>query len=135
MIRISLQLSCLAICFAAASGCSTDTKNGTVAGNVTLDGQPLQTGLIRYVPADGQTASGDAQITNGKYSTTTPIGEKRVSISSPKVVGKKKMYETADSPVVDIIQELLPPKYNAQSTLTLTVKPGKQEQPYDLTSK
>jgi hypothetical protein len=134
MISALLRLSCLLACIALASGCSTDTKNGTVAGNVTLDGQPLPTGLIRFVPADGQTATADATITDGKFTATMPVGEKRVSISSPKVVGKRKMYETADSPTVDSIQELLPPKYNAQSTLTITVKPGNQEQPYELTS-
>jgi len=135
MISALLRFSFLAAFIIVAAGCSTDTKNGTVIGTVTLDGQPLQSGLIRFVPADGQTATADAPITDGKFSATMPIGEKKISISSPKVVGKRKMYETADSPMVDTIQELLPPKYNAQSTLTITVKAGKQDQPYDLTSK
>jgi hypothetical protein len=64
-----------------------------------------------------------------------PVGEKKVSISAPKVTGKRKMYDTPDSPTVDVVEELLPPQYNRQSTLTLTVKPGKQEQTYDLKSK
>jgi len=129
------QLSFFVVCATLSCGCSTDTKNGTVAGMVTLDGQPLEKGLIRFTPADGQTATADATIAAGKFSATMPVGEKRVSLSSPKVVGQRKMYETADSPMVDMIQELLPPKYNSQSTLTITVKSGNQEQAYDLTIK
>jgi hypothetical protein len=117
------------------AGCSADTEHGTVTGTVTLDGQPLQNGIIHFVPADGRTATADEPIADGKFSIKVPVGEKKVSISAPKVTGKRKMYDTPDSPTVDVVEELLPPQYNRQSTLTLTVKPGKQEQTYDLKSK
>ncbi len=116
-------------------GCSADAKHGTVSGTVTLDGQPLKSGTIRFDAADGRTAAADASITDGKYSVKMPPGEKRVSITSPKVIGKKKMYDTPDSPVVDVTEELLPKRYNAQSELTLTVKLGDQDAPFDLKSK
>ena len=110
-------------------------KHGTVEGRVTLDGQPLKTGIIRFVPADGQTASADAQITDGKFTAKVPVGEKKVSISAPKVVGQRKMYNTPESPTIDTIEELLPAQYNAQSTLTLTVTSGSQQPPtFDLKS-
>lgn len=129
----------LLLCWALigiSAGCSADTKNGTVTGNVTLDGQPLKAGTIRFDAADGGTAAADASITDGKFTATMPPGEKRVSITSPKVVGKKKMYDTADSPVIDITEESLPNRYNAQSDLKLSVKLGNQEAPpFDLKSK
>ena len=64
-----------------------------------------------------------------KYSAKLQPGDKRVAITSPKVIGKKKMYDTPDSPVVDVTEELLPKRYNAQSELTLTVKLGNQDAP------
>jgi len=106
-------------------GCSPDAKNGTVAGGVTIDGQPLKSGTIRFDAVDGGTVAADASIADGKFTATMPPGEKRVSITSPKVVGKKKMYDTADSPVIDITEESLPRRYNAQSELKLSVKLGK----------
>jgi hypothetical protein len=101
---------------------------------VTLDGNPLEAGLIRFVPADGQTATADGTITNGAFTAKVPVGEKQISISAPKVVGKRKMYETPDSPTVDVVQELLPERYNLRSELTYTVEPGEQEKDFALTS-
>lgn len=124
----------LVTCCVVAVGCTTDAEHGTVSGSVTLDGTPLKTGLVRFVPADGLTASADAQVVDGKFSTTMPIGEKKVSISAPKVVGQRKMYDTPDSPMVDKVEELLPAQYNSASKLTLAVKSGNQEQNYELKS-
>lgn len=86
------------------------------------------------MPSDGQTASADGNIEDGKFSAQVPPGEKTVQIFASKVVGKKKVYETPDSPTVDITQELIPDKYNLKSTLKLTVAPGAQEKPFELTS-
>ncbi len=120
----------------AIAGCSADAKHGTVGGTVTLDGEPLSAGLIRFVPVDGQTATADATIADGKYTARVPVGNKRVSISAPKVVGKRKAYETPDSPTIDIVEELLPARYNVESELTLEVKAGEQEPPlFELKSK
>ena len=120
-----------------ALGCSSAAKHGDVSGTATFDGAPLKTGVIRFEPVDGGTASADAIITDGKFSAQVPPGEKRVSITSAKVVGKKKMYDTADSPTIDITEEMIPKKYNANSELKLTVKLGRQdsEPQFDLKSK
>jgi hypothetical protein len=106
-----------------------------VTGTVTLDGRPLESGLIRFVPTDGQTATADATITHGEFTVTVPVGEKRVSISAPKVTGKRKMYDTPDSPTMDVIEELLPARYNAQTELTTSITAGDQPAEFALTSK
>jgi hypothetical protein len=118
----------------ACAGCKSDSSQGTVHGTVTLDGAPLASGIVRFVPADGRTATSDATIADGKFTANVPVGEKRVTISAPKVVGKRKMYETPDSPMVDVIEELLPARYNLRSELSITVSAGSQEAEYPLTS-
>lgn len=133
--RVRQRLWWLAVCWSALSGCTTDSQHGTVAGTVTLDGQPLKIGTIRFVPVDDRTAPADAPILDGKFTAKVPLGEKRVTISAPKVTGKRKMYDTPDSPTVDIVDELLPDQYNRKSTLTFTVKPGEQQLSFDLKSK
>src|SRR5688572_24074536 len=110
--RTFYSLPLCVVSAAAIVGCSSEAGKATIAGNVTLDGQPLKAGLIRFVPADGQTPTADASITDGKFTAQVPVGEKRVSISAPKVVGTRKFYETADAPTVDIVEELLPARYN-----------------------
>jgi hypothetical protein len=59
----------------------------------------------------------------------------KVSLSATKVVGKKKIYPTPESPEMDITVESLPARYNENTELTLDVKPGKNEKDFPLTSK
>jgi hypothetical protein len=132
--RISYHLIVSAMLALTAAGCSPDTTQGTVAGTVTLDGSPLANGLIRFIPTDGRTASADATVVDGEFTAKVPVGEKRVSISAPKVVGKRKMYETPDSPTIDVVEELLPERYNVRSELSITVQAGSQGAEYSLTS-
>lgn len=121
-------------CVLAAAGCSS-RESDVVSGAVTLDGRPLDQGLIRFIPADGSQKRVEALITAGKFTAAAPLGENRVEISAPKVTGKHKMYDVPDSPVVDMIGELLPARYNIDSELTMTVAGGEQEKSFSLTSK
>lgn len=116
-------------------GCSKEATQGVVTGTVTLDGQPLKAGTIRFDAADGRAAATDASIIDGKFTAKVTPGDKRVTITSPKVTGKKKMYDTPDSPVFDVTEEQIPRRYNAQTDLKLTVKAGDQDAPFDLKSK
>lgn len=125
---------CVLCCCILIVGCSKKSNRSTVAGTVTLDGQPLKSGVIRFMPADGQTASADSIITDGKFSASVPPGEKKISISAPKVTGQRRVYETPDSPMIDIVHELVPAKYNVQTELTLTVSASSQEKDFPLTS-
>ncbi|MFO0808562.1 MAG: hypothetical protein U0746_08065 [Gemmataceae bacterium] len=126
------------IAILAAAGCGGGgDKPGVVRGEVTLDGKPLASGLIRFVPSDGKTGTADAKIVDGRFvAEKVPPGAKRVEISAAKVTGRQKAYDTPDSPVVETTVELLPAKYNVKSELTMTVKPGEQDAPkFELTSK
>lgn len=120
---------------ACAGGCSSEAGKAAVSGEVTLDGKPLKEGVIRFVPADGQSPTADAAIVDGGFQATVPVGQKRVEISAPKVVGKRKMYDTPQSPWVDQVAELIPAHYNVKSTLTAEVKKGANQLGFDLTSK
>ena len=128
---IALGLACGLL---GAAGCSPADR-GTVSGEVTLDGRPLQEGVIRFVPADGKSQTASAAVVNGRFRAALAVGKKRVEISAPKVTGKRKVYDTPDSPTVDVVEELLPARYNVRSELTLTVEAGSQERRFELESK
>jgi hypothetical protein len=132
-IRGSLLLLSL-LTVAGGAGCSDAPPRGTVNGTVTLDGNPLKEGYVRFVPADGKSQPASANVVNGKFSAAVPLGEMRVEFSAPKVVGRHKAYDTPDSPVVEDVDELLPARYNAQSELKITVKKGSQDETFRLTS-
>ncbi len=122
----------LVILFVA--GCSTSDTHGTIEGSVTLDGRPLAEGVVRFVPANGDSQTASAAILNGKYTANVPLGKNRIEFSAPKVIGKRKMYETADSPEVDVVTELLPERYNVQSELQMDVQPGTTQHKNELVS-
>jgi hypothetical protein len=114
------------------AGCSQSSTHGTVDGTVVLDGEPLREGAVRFVPVDGASQTASAMVRNGQFTATVPIGHMRVEFSGAKVVGQQKMYGTPDSPKVDMVAELLPPRYNVQSELTLDVQAGSQEAKFEL---
>ena len=125
---------CLCI-VAIVSGCEGASSVGTINGTVLLDGQPLKEGLVKFVPVDGKGQTADGTIKDGKFSVKSSIGEMKVLFSAPKIVGKKKMYDMPDAPSVDEVKELIPDKYNVQTKFKITVKAGKQDENFELTSK
>jgi hypothetical protein len=135
MTRRACGPAALAFALAWAGGCSDGPATGTVNGTVNLDGRPLKAGVVRFVPADGKSQTSSADVKDGKFTAAVPAGEMRVEFSAPKVVGKVKMYDTPDSPVVDETAELLPDRYNVRSELRMTVKTGSQDETFELKSK
>jgi hypothetical protein len=115
-------------------GCAGGSDTGEVSGTVTYDGKPVEDGAISFFPSDGKGPTAGGTIKNGKYTATkVPVGTAKVSISGSKVVGKKKVYDTPDSPEMPVTKELLPEKYNTKTELTLDVKSGSNEKNWDLT--
>lgn len=122
----------LPLAFCLVTGCGPST--GTISGSVTIDGKPLDSGVISFVPAEEGSTPATANIAAGKYQLSTTTGKKIVQISAPIVVGKRKEYEGPDAPLVEITEERLPPKYNSQTELNIEVKAGANTQDFSLTS-
>lgn len=122
------------VLLASAFGCSGGSS-GKIQGNVTLDGQPVEVGVIRFSAIDGSGQPVEATIATGRFEAAVSSGEKRVEIRAPKVTGKRKMYDTPDSPSVDVVVELLPNRYNVDSELTMSVDGSEQTQNFELKSK
>jgi hypothetical protein len=115
------------------TGCS-DSADGVVNGEVVLDGkEPLKKGHIKFVPTDPKKTAVESEITDGKFTARVPVGEAKVEITAAKVVGKTRM--APESPEVDQIEELLPPRFNVQSEIKMTVQKGTQEKRFDVQSK
>jgi hypothetical protein len=105
---------------------------GSVQGTVSWQGAPLPTGEVRLVPLSNQGKIAAAHVEQGQFSVELAPGPWRIEFSAPKVTGKQRMYDAPDSPTVDVVEELLPPRYNVQSELTLDVVAGSQEAKFDL---
>jgi len=131
--NLSVALLCF-VSLAGIAGCGSPEGQGIVTGTVTLDDALLAEGVVRFVAVDGDSPTASAAVTKGKFVATLPIGQMRVSFSAPKVVGTRQMYDMPDSPMVDVVEELLPGRYNVRSELTLDVEQGSQEVSFPLES-
>ncbi|HTN77877.1 MAG TPA: hypothetical protein VL096_21615 [Pirellulaceae bacterium] len=93
-----------------------------VSGKITMDGTPLETGVVSFMPADGKGASAGATIANGQYSALVAPGLKKVSIYAEKVVGQQpRDPQDPAGEKTDVVQQLVPKKYNDNSQLQLDV--------------
>ena len=130
MFRV-IRLSSFVLGLVILAGCGS--SEGTISGEVKVDGQPLKDGTIKFVPSDGKSSPVDAPIKEGKYKATLPPGEVKVEIRGNKVVGKIKMMP--ESPEVDKVEELVNEKFNTKSDIKMTIQSGSQEKHFDVTGK
>ena len=113
----------------AVSGCSTSDQPplGTVRGKVTLDGQPLAGAIVVFSPvAEGRqsfaetSAEGEYELIYFRDTRGAIVGRHTVRITTAN----------EESP-----DERVPARYNAETTLTFDVKPGRNNAPpFELTS-
>ena len=118
------------LALAVSGGCAETTDElprEAISGTVTLDGHPLEKGMIQFVPAAGrgETQAG-AAIERGSYSI--PRGEGPVPGRYTVVITASG--DGAPAPAgapgkeVSIPKEIVPAKYNTKSTLDFEVKKG-----------
>ena len=131
-----LRPFCFAAFFFAAmllAGCGSPM--GEVSGTVKYDSKLIENGSIRFEAADGTTPTAGAMIKNGEYTARVPVGAMKVTISSAKVVGKKKLYANdPNSPEQDLTKEVLPDKYSdtKKTELKFDVHSGANPKDWDL---
>jgi hypothetical protein len=117
------------------AGCGGRTT-GEVSGTVTFDGKPVEAGGITFVPVDGKSPTTGGVLKDGQYKVlSVPVGAAKVVINGTKVIGKKKLYDSPDSPEMPLATELLPDKYNKDTELRFDVNAGQNQKNFDLHSK
>ena len=130
----SVWIFCLLAAILFTPGCAGKATMGEVSGTVQVDGVPAKTGSIAFIPVDGNAPTAGATIEAGRYSAKVPLGNAKVEIRVSKVIGQKKLYDTPNSPVQLIREEILPEQYNDQTELLFVVQPGKNQKDFNLTT-
>jgi hypothetical protein len=112
-------LSCSALLVVSnllISGCSGERKV-KVAGSVTVGGEPVVQGTIRFAPTDGVGPTDGATIDAGRYSAEVRTGRKTVQIEAFKKVGEAP-HDRNDpsSPILPVYESLT--KYETTADIT-----------------
>jgi hypothetical protein len=109
------------------TGCGPKTDRLAISGKVTLDGQQLDRGSIRFTSEAGQKllVSG-ALIKEGQYNIPLEKGllpgKYRVQITSPDLDAPPVMTPPTDAgPGTPVQPERIPPEYNVKSDKTVEV--------------
>lgn len=122
------------ICIGMASiliGCGSAPTAGRqpLSGEVLLDGQPLDEGMIHFEPSIDSKLRLDtgAVITKGKYQLPAehglPPGKYIVSISS-RTKDTRSADEAMKGAEPSTVKERIAPKYNSETTLVSEIKSG-----------
>lgn len=107
-----------------AAGCG---RSVNIEGEVTFDGQPVESGSISFEPADGQGPTAGGAIEGGRYAVSGQSGGKKVvRIRATRKTGRQIETGPPAPPghMVDEVESYIPAKYNSQSTLTCEVAAG-----------
>jgi hypothetical protein len=120
-LRFAFPAVLLALC---CCGCNSSTS---VEGDITYDGQPIDIGRIAFLPTDPKAVKRGGRFEKGHYRLDAPegppAGEHKVEIHWLKPTGQT--YKNEFQEELPRLEEGLPEKYHKASTLTATVKPGK----------
>lgn len=126
-------------------GCGPENPLGrrAIDGHITLDGSPLASGHIQFVPQDAGGVSSGAIIAQGSYKLEAPKGlppgKYYVQIFSPRKEAKADpLVQQTDEPPGPFqpATETIPARYNRDTTLAADVPPsGSTTFDFDLKSK
>lgn len=121
-----LRYHCLAVVLASILGCSSGENYQPMTGNVTVDGQPLEKGVITFYPnGPGTTVGGEiieGQFKLAQEQGATP-GKYRVEIVAYRASGKSE-FDVDLNTQVPIEIQILPARYNVKSQLEVEVADG-----------
>jgi hypothetical protein len=137
--RPATLLATLALLIGAmTTGCgkSSDLEKVVVAGRVTLDGQPISNGEIRFIPDQGTKGPiSGGPIKDGAYKADgrggVPVGAHRVEIRGYRPQGGQQPAASEGGPA----EQYVPGKYNDQTELKATIDSDTTTQDFELSSK
>jgi len=133
MQRTAIQATALVgLLLMLVAGCSRGRPIGDVQGRVTLNGQPLKEGAVRFVPVKGDTQATGGFVRDGSFKVQVPVTKQRVEFSA-NVVDKEKTPPNASGDQI-VMKILVPERYNTHSELTLDVASGLNEPVFELKS-
>lgn len=102
-----------------------------VSGTVTFEGKPLEKGTIQFMPTKqegGVATVGAGEIVEGKYTIPRDLGPVpggyRVIISAPSPNAAAAPSDGIPGQAPPPAPDLIPPQYNANSTLNAEIKEG-----------
>jgi hypothetical protein len=121
MRRLALFVNLLpGVLLLSLAGCGNTPQRQEISGTVRFKGRPVEDGVVKFEPMDGQASGDGAQIVKGRYQLPKSKGmfpgKYRVSIYAGD--GRSGAGDASpDSPYAGMKpgKEMIPPEYNEKS--------------------
>lgn len=129
--KMSLILLLTVTLCSCGSGQRIDPQLQIISGTVTLDGAPLEHGIVQFYSATPKTNSmvSSTTIRMGEFQLDPkgglPPGTYKAAISSIKTSGSNSNGSGDKMDAADTAIEVIPSKYNTETELTCEIVPGK----------
>jgi len=125
-------LGALGLAVAGCSGYVDELPRQAVPGTVTLDGRPMASGVIVFLPSgerkSSTATSGSVLIKNGRFSLPRARGlvpaTYRIAIYSGMKAKQRPNPEMSPGQAEAQTEDLVPAKYNTATELEVEIKPG-----------
>ncbi len=129
---------CSLVLISLIAGCrARGIERVVVFGNVTYDGEPVESGFIRFFPIEGTAGPmWGARITAGRFRADdkggVPVGSQRVEIEAYRKTNRTPAPEESfesfnDGSPTGVEVQYIPAKYNSKSQLRIDLKSGSRE--------
>jgi hypothetical protein len=126
------------------TACGSKNAPVRVWGDVTFDGEKVETGTIEFNPIDGTKGPQTGRtIEAGRYDVPAGVGPLAGGTYLVRITATAKTGKTTPNPAapagppVELLKMYIPAEYNAKSTLKVTISPQASANKFDfpLTSK
>lgn len=125
--------SLLLLCSSSGCGHSDDLQRNAISGTITIDGAPLESGVVRLIPIEPHSGPGSMEkVTEGAFQFTEENGpiaaQHRVEIEATEHVAFAIDDEAAFASFVKstgrspLARNPIPAIYNSASTLTANIE-------------
>lgn len=118
----------LAIVVLLVAGCDNGPRLLPIFGTVSFEGKPVEKGTIEFIPTDGTSGpSTGGSIKAGQYEVAAAHGPRKDGVYQVRITALKKTGKTianimqAGGPPMELEDNFIPPRYNVDSTLKVTV--------------
>jgi hypothetical protein len=123
------------------AGTAGGLRRASVQGSVTLDGRPLEDGMVVLTPAAGTKGpTAGSALSKGKFSIAVAsgpvVGRYRVEIMAVRKTGRKvkSVIPVGGRKERDETEQFIPTRYNTASELEVEIKPGRNKITLELKS-
>lgn len=114
-------------------GCGPRDPRVTIRGSVSLDGKPVSSGQVIFIPSESTLTAGGGALKDGQFTVLVHRGSHRVKVEA--YAEERRTTDPNEPPESAVVyRSIIPQRYNEKTTLTFDVQSPSDRPEFALTS-